>query len=213
MIDGNFLDADVHKDPGRCRIDIVYVESAAKRTTLVSENYPSPEHVSEAIRSGVLLSLADRARELCPAIGLREQTNLALMKDLLFEPRDVACLSCGTPPGKPCGCDDRTEELQQFLIWLAEQRHIETDPLTKKRIIDVAERLGYCTATNLSYRGPEVIVTQWSTGDRWGLYVGGRVDPTKSVWMTRGVDLSDPERGPFRNEREIALALRSLGRE
>lgn len=214
-LDENFLEIDHYKHPNadERHIVVMYLESPAKRTSILTAKYASQELLIQALNEDVLNL---RARELCPAIGVHEKTNLAMMKDLPFEPIDIGC-ECGVRPGQPCyipkECvDARAQKLEHFLIWLAEQRHLQTENLTKKRVINAAEMLGYSTAVDLSYRGHEVIVRPWSTEDPWGLYVGGRTDPTKSVWMTRGPDLTDPERGPFRNEQEIALALRAVGR-
>lgn len=220
QLDGHFLDKDLYKHPsGVCHIDVMHVESPTKRTSILTAEYVSQDALMEAFVKGAETErLSTRARELVPAISLREASNLAEMTTLQFEARDVKCYCCGARPGEPCfGSPDhcqkwRTDGLHHFLIWLAEQRYRRTKKLTKKLIVDVAEMIGYCTAENLYYRDHGVVLTQWSTGDCWRLYIGGRLDPTKSVWMTSGADLSDPERGPVRDEKEIALAVRAVGR-
>ncbi len=218
-LDGHFLNEDRYKHPnGERHVVVVYLESPTKHVAILTRNYASQDLLKEAFRNHAETEiLITRARELVPAIGIREETNLALTKDLPFEPRDVGC-DCGAQPGQPCytpkECvESRAHALKYFLIWLAEQRHHQPNKLTKKLIIDIAKVMGYCTAVNLYYRGDGVVITPWSTGNHWRLYVGGRLDPTKSVWMTRGSDLSNPERGPLRDEKEIALALRAVGRE
>lgn len=218
VLDGHFLARDLYKHTsGERHVDIVYLESPTSRVSILTMNYASQDLLREASMNHAETEiLIARARELVPAIGVREKTNIALMKDLPFEPRDVGC-DCGAHPGQPCytpkECvESRAYALEQFLIWLAEQRHRQTKRLTKKLIIDVAKRLGYNTAENLYYRGDGVVITPRSTGDHWRLYIGGRVDPTKSIWMTRRSDMTKPERGPFRDEKEIALAMRAVGR-
>jgi hypothetical protein len=217
-LDGHFLEKDLYKHPsGECHLDVMYLEPPNKRTRILTTTYASQDLLMKAfVDESETKKLSTRARELVPAVATREADNFAMMKDLPFEPRDLKCYCCGARPGEPCfgrpeHCQEwRLGDLRHFLIWLAEQRHRQPKKLTKKLIIDVAEMMGYCTAENLYYRGDGVVLTQWSTGDCWRFYVGGRLDPTKSVWMTRGSDLSDPERGPLRDEKEIALAMRTV---
>lgn len=219
-IDGHFLKANIYESPnGARRLDVVYLESPKKQEVILTEQFASQELLYKAFVDGPLAAdLSARARKLVPAIDMREANNLKEMASLLFEARDVRCSYCGARPGEPChgspeSCQEsRIEDLHHFLIWLAEQRHRQTKKPTKKLIIDVAEMLGYNTAENLYYRDHGVVLTNWSTGNCWRLYVGGRLDPTKSIWMTRGADLSNPERGPFREANEIALAVRAVGR-
>jgi hypothetical protein len=218
-LDERFLEEDRYKHSnGELHIDVMYQESLSKRVSILTAKYASQQQLTEAFMKGSEQEiLITRAKELCPAIDVHEKTNLAMMKDLPFEPRDVSCV-CVARPGQPCytpdECEDsRAHKLEHFLIWLAEQRHLEMEKLTKKRITAVAQMLGYSTAIDLYYRAEGVvIVTPWSTHDHWRLYVGGKIDPTKFVWMTRRRALTKPERGPFRNEQEIALALRAVGR-
>lgn len=218
-LDGHFLMADIHEYPsGKRQLDVVYLDASANRKVILTERFASRELLYDAFVEGSLAKdLGERARTLVPEVGVREQENLAAMADLNFVARDVRCDCCGARPGETCfgspeRCDEwRVEGLRHFLIWLAEQRHRKTQRLTKKLIVDVAQMLGYCTAENLYYRDHGVVLTSWS-GRGWRLYVGGRLDPTKSVWMTSHADLSNPERGPFRDAREIALAMRAVGR-
>jgi hypothetical protein len=218
-LDGHFLKADIYEHAsGERRLDVVYLDALDKREVILTEQFASQEALYKAfVDANLAATLSAQARQLVPAISLREERNLAEMADLQFEARDVKCNCCGARPGEPCHGDPdhcqtlRVEDLHHFLIWLAEQRR-QTKKRTKKLIVEVAEMQGYDTAENLYYRGHGVILTQWSTGDCWTFYVGGRLDPTKSVWMTRGPDLSDPERGPFRNVTEIARAVRAVGR-
>lgn len=217
-LDGHFLKKDLYKHlNGECHVDVVYLESPAKRVSILTMSYASQDLLMEAfVNCAETEILSARARELVPAISIREGANLALMKDLPFEPRDVSC-DCGAHPGQLCyipkECvESRVQTLESFLIWLAEQRHRQTKRLTKKLIIDVAEMLGYNTAENLYYKGDGVVITPWATHDHWRLYVGGKLDPTKSIWMTRRSDLTNPERGPLRDEKELALAMRAVGR-
>lgn len=216
---GHFLTVDIYEyASGARRLDVVYLESPKKHEVILTKHFASQELLHKAFTEDrVTVDLSARARELVPAIALREEQNLVEMADLQFMPRDVHCSGCTARPGEPChnrpeGCQDRPEDLSHFLIWLAEQRHRHTKGLTKKLIIDIAEMMGYCTADNLYYRDHGVVVTQWASGHNWRLYVGGRLDPTKSVWMTSGADLSNPERGPYRDAREIACAVRAVGR-
>ena len=219
VLDGHFLKADIYEYPsGEQRLDVVYLDPSNKREVILTEQFASQELLYKAFVDDFLAAtLSAQARQLVPAISLREERNLAEMADLQFEARDVDCSCCGARPGEPChGSSDhcqtsRVGGLRHFLIWLAEQ-HRQTKRLTKKLIVEIAEMQGYNTAENLYYRGHGVILSQWSTGDCWTFYVGGRLDPTKSVWMTRGPDLSDPERGPFRDATEIARAVRAVGR-
>jgi len=218
-LDGHFLMADIHEYPsGKRQLDVVYLDASANRKVILTERFASRELLYDAFVEGSLAKdLGERARTLVPEVGVREQENLAAMTDLNFVARDVRCDCCGARPGETCPgspkrCDEwRVEGLRHFLIWLAEQRNRKTQRLTKKLIVDVAQMLGYCTAENLYYRDHGVVLTSWS-GRGWRLYVGGRLDPTKSVWMTSHADLSNPERGPFRDAREIALAMRAVGR-
>lgn len=214
--DGIFLEMELHREARRIRL--VYLETPKKRVPILTETFPSKESLNAALGNAkYFMEICARARALFPMIGSREENNLRLMKDLPFEPQDMGCDNCGSRPGEPCvrpenGCqEDRQRGLQCFLIWLAEQQpHQKT---TKKLIIDVAEALGYNTAVNLYYRDHGVVLTSWATGTCWRLYVGGRLDPTKSVWMTRGANLTKPERGPFQTAKELALAIRLIGRE
>jgi hypothetical protein len=218
-LDGHFLVADLYEYPsGERRIDAVYLESVKKRDVILTEHFASHDLLYKAFVEGHLAAdLGARARKLMPAIGMREQNNLAEMAPLQFEAQDVRCDYCGARPGEPCPgnpehCrEGRVEGLHHFLIWLAEQRH--QTKMTKKLIIGIAEMLGYNTAENLYYRDHGVVVTSWSTGHSYRLYVGGRIDPTKSVWMTSRGDTSNPEHGPFKHANEIALAIRAVGRE
>ena len=212
-LDGHFLKADLYEyASGEQRLDIVYLDSLDKREVILTEHFASQELLYKAfVETPLAATLSAQARQLVPAISLREERNLAEMADLQFEVRDVDCSGCGARPGEPChGSPDhcqtlRVGGLRHFLIWLAEQ-HRQTKRLTKKLIVEIAEMQGYNTAENLYYRGHGVVLSQWSTSDCWTFYVGGRLDPTKSVWMTRGPDLSDPERGPFRSVTEIREA-------
>ena len=215
-LDGHFLVADLYEYPsGERQLDAVYLESAKTRRVILTERFASHEVLYTAFVEGsITKDMSARARALVPAIGEREQSNLVEMVPLGFEAVDARCSGCGARPGEPCHAgpdEDRSDDLHHFLIWLAEQRH--QTKMTKKLIIGIAEFLGYCTAENLYYRDHGVVVTSWSTGRGVRLYVGGRIDPTKSVWMTSKGDTSDPEHGPFRNANEIALAIRSVGRE
>jgi hypothetical protein len=218
-LDGHFLKADIYEyASGERRLDVVYLDSLNKREVILTEQFASQELLYEAfVDAHLAATLSAQARQLVPAISLREERNLAEMANLQFEARDVKCSYCGARPGELCHdssnrCQtSRVEDLHHFLIWLAEQ-HRQTKRLTKKLIVEVAEMHGYNTAENLYCKSHGVILTQWSTADCWTFYVGGRLDPTKSVWMTRGPDLSDPERGPFRNVTEIARAMRAMGR-
>lgn len=215
-LDGHFLVADLYDYPsGERRIDAVYLESAKKREVILTERFASRDLFYAAFVEGTLTKdMSTRARVLVPAIGMREQANLAETAPLQFVANDARCSYCGARPGEPChaGPDKgRVDDLHDFLIWLAEQRH--QTKMTKKLIIGIAEMLGYNTAENLYYRDHGVVVTSWSTGNSYRLYVGGRIDPTKSVWMTSRGDASNPEHGPFNHANEIALAIRAVGRE
>ena len=217
-LDRNFLEMDVYQHAsGEHHLHVMYLESPTKRTKILVEKYVSQDLLTQAFVNGDLsVTLNARARELVPAIAIRETNNLAALKEHPFEPRDVYCEHCGGRPGEDCdkpesSClEARADWLRDFLIWLAEQPSTAGE-MNKKRVRNVAERMGY-DVQNPYDKGPQIVI-ECPSGDRWGLYVGGRMDTAKSVWMTRGADLSDPERGPFRNELEIALALHALGEE
>jgi len=212
--DGNFLEIELHhEEADNCHLNLVYLESPRKRTLILTERYPSKTTLLEAACFRDFAALCARARALCPAIGLREANNLAMMKDLPFEPIDVGCDHCNEPPGKSC---DDTDRLPDFLIWLAEQ-NFPTKKLTKVRIRAVVERMGIKIHSPNRWANPYtpsmgLAIQQPQTGVFWCLYVGGRVDKTCSAWLTCGKNFSRPELGPFCDEREVALALRAWRR-
>lgn len=220
--DGIFLEMELnHQSPDDCRVNLVYLETPKKRVTLLTEQYPSRKELHDALDAQVATALFARARQLCPAIHAREQRNLAVMCDLPFEPIDVACDH--SPPGVPCdsvGCqDDRKSRLRDFLIWLAEQNFPATKKLTKARARKVLDALGIKVHAQNRWANPYsasmgLAILQPQTRLFWCLFIGNR-NKTKpcSAWLTCGMNFSRPERGPFRDEREIALALREWYRE
>jgi len=163
-LSGHFLAMDVYDRPdGSCRGDVVYVESTTTRTTIMSVEHPSIDALIDAnVKDGA--DLIARARERCPAIGLRESAALAVMGLLPFRPSDVACEKCHARPGE--GCDgprtheDRAGALRHFLIWLFE-RPVPT-VMTKQLISDVVARMGHDVNP---YDDRPVIVECASTGE------------------------------------------------
>ena len=219
---GIFLELELHYEaPDDCHINLVYLESPKKRTTILTERYLSKAAVLDALEKDSAV-LFKRARALCPAIGIREAHNLARVKDLPFETLDVECDYCGSRPGEPCGDSnecrgDREEGLHRFLIWLAEQDSLSAKKLTKTRVRAVLNALGIKVHGPNRWANPYgsdmgLAIQQPQTDHFWCLFVGGRLDNTGSAWLTCGMNFSRPERGPFRDEREIALALRAWGR-
>jgi hypothetical protein len=211
--DGNFLEMEInHEVADNCHINLVYLESPKKRTTILTERYPSKVALLDAAYWKDFAALCERARALCPAIGIRETNNLAMMKDLPLEQLDVGC-HCGSGPGESCDDGDR---LTDFLIWLAEQ-NFPTKKLTKTRVRAVVEKMGIKIHRPNRWANPYtpsmgLAILQPQTGHFWCFYVRERMDGTCSAWLTRGMNFSRPERGPFRDEREIALALRAWRR-
>ena len=220
---GIFLEMELnHQSPDNCHINLVYLETPKKRVTILTERYPSKKALLDVSEKDSAALFA-RARELCPAIDAREQHNLAVVKDLPFETIDVCCDWCGSRPGEPCNrnnaeCrEDRENGLRCFLIWLAEQNFPATKKLTKVRMRAVLNQMGVAVHAPNSWANPYdstmgLAIQQPQTGRFWCLYVGNRRDKTDSAWLTCGMNFSKPEHGPFRNEREIAIALRAWGR-
>lgn len=223
--DGIFLEMELnHQAPDGCHVNLVYLETPKKRVTLLTEQYPSRKELHDALDAQVATVLFARARQLCPAINEREQRNLTAMRELPFEPIDVAC-DCLAPPGVPCDgnsaeCrDDRKRRLRDFLIWLAEQNFPATKKLTKVRARKVLDAMGIKVHAQNSWANPYsasmgLAILQPQTQLFWCLFIGNR-NKTKpcAAWLTWGKNFSRPERGPFRDEREIALALREWYRE
>jgi len=212
-----------YQSPDDCHVNLVYLETPKKRVTILTERYPSKQALIDAVGK-THTSLFARARQLCPAINAREEQNLAAVRDLSFEPIDVECNSCGAEPGSRChgrnadACrEDREHGLRCFLVWLAEQKLLADKKLTKARTRRVLDAMGIRVHAQNRWANPYdstmgLAIQQPQTAVFWCLYVGGRVDATHSAWLTCGMNLSRPERGPFRDEREIAVALRAWGR-
>lgn len=103
-LDGHFLKADLYEyASGEQRLDIVYLDSLDKREVILTEHFASQELLYKAfVETPLAATLSAQARQLVPAISLREERNLAEMADLQFEVRDVDCSGCGARPGEPC---------------------------------------------------------------------------------------------------------------
>jgi hypothetical protein len=218
-LDGHFLACVIHEyASGERQLDAVYLGPEGARTVVLTRRFASHEELYAAYVDGHLTSeLSKEARKQIPAVEEREKQNIAATRPLAFEGLDFSCDNCGAQPGEPCSssshcANTREETCLDFLVWLGEQIRTGPKKLTKKLIVEIAERQGYCSATNLYSRGTGVVLTQWKSGNCWRLYIGGKLDPTKSVWMTSGTDLSDPDCGPFKDVQSVALAVRAVSR-